>query len=127
MPTAKKTTTKKPVSKKPVKKIDPVAEASVEEPVEEEVPYEIASEIATEKHMQEGEFVTMIIPEDPSLGVGDQYWEHCVNGVNYRYKRGEELEIPKDLAETFIRKLKMKKISATVFSGWKGEGKKLDM
>lgn len=126
MPTAKKTTTKKAPAKKPVKKVEPVVEEVKEEVAEEEIPYEIASEIATEKHMQENELVTMIIPEDPSLGVGDQYWEHCVNGVNYRYKRGVELEIPKDLAETFIRKLKMKKISATVFSGWKGNGRKLD-
>lgn len=124
MPTTKKTTTKKTTVKKTApKKAEPV----VEEVAEEELPYEIASEIATEKHMQNSELVTMIIPEDPSLGVGDQYWEHCVNGVNYRYKRGVELKIPKDLADTFIRKLKMKKISAMVVSDWKGNGKKLDM
>ena len=126
MPTAKKTTTKKAPAKKPVKKVEPVVEEVKEEPVAEEVPYEIASEIATEKHMQEGEFITMIIPEDPSLGTGDQYWEHCVNGVNYRYKRGEEIRLPKDLADTFIRKLKMKKISAMVYSEWKGDGKQLN-
>lgn len=124
MPTAKKTTTtKKAPAKKPVKKVEPV----VEEPVEEELPYEVASEIETEKHMMNGEFVTMIIPEDPSLGVGDQYWEHNVNGISYRYKRGEEVRIPKDLAETFVRKLKMAKISAMVYSEWKGDGKKLDI
>lgn len=123
MPTKKTTTAKKAPAKKTVKKVE---EPVVEVPVEEEVPYEIASEKATEKHMQEGEFVTMVIPEDPSLGVGDQYWEHCVNGVNYRYKRGEEIRIPKDLAETFVRKLKMKRISAMVYSEWKGDGKHLN-
>lgn len=122
MPTTKKTTTKKTTAKKTApKKAEPVVEEVVEE-----VPYEIASEKATEKHMQEGEFVTMVIPEDPSLGAGDQYWEHCVNGVNYRYKRGEEIRIPKDLAETFIRKLKMKKISAMVYSEWMGDGKRMN-
>ena len=123
MPTKKTTTAKKAPAKKTVKKVE---EPVVEVPVEEEVPYEIASEKATEKHMQEGEFVTMVIPEDPSLGAGDQYWEHCVNGVNYRYKRGEEIRIPKDLAETFIRKLKMKKISAMVYSEWMGDGKRMN-
>lgn len=126
MPTAKKTTTRKTAPKKTaVKKVEEVKEEPV---VEEEIPYEIASEIETEKRMQTGEFVDMIFPYNPALGSGDQYFEHCVNGVIYRYKRGEMVHVPKDLADTFARKEQMRtKMSVTYSEFMHGNGKKLDM
>lgn len=126
MPTAKKTTTKKAPAKKPVKKVEPVVEETVEEPVAEEVPYEVASEKETLKHMRDGEFVKIIFPYDPTHGSDDQYFEHNVNGINFRYKRGEVVKVPKDLAETFERKEKMRTRMDIIYKDFEGNGKKLN-
>lgn len=128
MPTAKKTTTKKtPAKKTPVKKEEvKVEEPVVEEAVEEEVPYEIASEKGTLKHMREGEFVKIIFPYDPTHSSDDQYFEHNVNGINFRYKRGEVVKVPKDLAETFERKEKMRTRMDIIYKDFEGNGKKLN-
>ncbi len=126
MPTAKKTTTKKAPVKKPVKKVEPVVEETVEEPVEEEVPYEIASEKETLKHMKEGERVNIMFPLDPTRKQDDQFFELCVNGVWFRYPRGEVVNVPKDIAETFEWAEKQSYRTLQYYDAWKGDGKKLN-
>jgi len=107
----KKTTTKKPAVK---------AEVPVENTGE-------AVEAFTEKRIAAEEKKSFIIPVDPRFPADQQFWEHCVNGVIYRYPRGEEIELPVSLAEVIIRKLKMQQQSAVVIGQWKGNGKKLDV
>lgn len=80
----------------------------------------------TERAIQAEEKVTIVIPEDPRVKSDEQFWEHCLNGVVYRYPRGVPVELPKTLAETFLRKLRMQKESAVVISTFKGVGKKLN-
>ena len=123
MPTAKKTTTKKtPAKKTPVKVEEPV----VEEAVDEEVPYEVASEQSTLKHMREDEKVQIVFPIDPTHSSDDQFFEHNVNGINFRYPRGEVVTVPKDLAETFERKEMMRTRMQVVYKEFTGNGKRLD-
>lgn len=113
-------TTKKTTAKKTVKKV----EEPVVEPVENTGE---AIEKATLKRISEEEKVSFIIPVDPRFPSDQQFWEHNINGVNYRFPRGEELELPKSLADVFIRKLKMQQESAVVIGQWQGKGKKLDV
>jgi hypothetical protein len=94
--------------------------------VEPEVKSPEAIEKETEKRIAAEEKVTFIIPTDPRFPADQQFWEHCVNGVIYRYPRGEQIELPKSLAETFLRKLKMQQASAMVIGEFKGIGKKIN-
>lgn len=107
--------TKKTPAKKPAK-----VEAPVENTAE-------AVEAATERRIAAEEKVSFIIPVDPRFPADQQFWEHCINGVVYRYPRGEEIELPKSLADVFVRKLKMQQQSAVVIGEFSGKGKKLDI
>lgn len=108
-------TTKK-TAKKPVVKV----EAPVENTPE-------AVEAATEKRIASEDKVTFIIPIDPRFPSDQQFWEHNINGVTYRYPRGEEIQLPKSLADVFVRKLKLQQQSAVVIGEFSGKGKKLDI
>ena len=110
-------TTKKPVAKKVAPKaVEPEVVSNDAEAVEK----------ATEARIAAEEKKSFIIPVDPRFAADHQYWEHNINGVTYRYPRGEEIELPVTLADTIIRKLKMQQASAIVIGEFKGKGKKLD-
>ncbi len=112
-------TTKKTAPKKTAPKVE-----KVEEPVENTPE---AVEKATEARIAAEEKVTFIIPTVPGIPADQQYWEHNINGVTYRYPRGEEIRLPKSLAEVFVRKLKMQQQSAVVIGEFSGKGKRLDV
>ena len=105
--------------KAPAKKTAPKA---VETPVD----VAEAVEKETEKRIAAEEKKTFIIPVDPRFPSDRQFWEHNINGVTYRYPRGEEIELPVSLANTILRKLKMQQASAVVIGEFKGKGKRLD-
>jgi len=112
-------TTKKSPAKKPAAKTAPAPE-----PVRSLSPEEVEKE--TEQRIQEEDKVTFVIPIDPRFQADQQFWEHNVNGVTYRYPRGVPVQLPKSLAETFLRKLKMQQQSTIVIGQFSGVGKKLD-
>lgn len=85
-----------------------------------------AVEKATEKRIAEEKKIAMIIPVDPNFKADEQFWEHCVNGVIYRYQRGVEIQIPASLAETVLRKIRLQKESAVVIGEFAGTGKKIE-
>ena len=113
MATTRKTTT---TTKKTV-------QAVVETPVENTGE---AVEAATEKRIAAEEKKSFIIPIDHRFPADQQYWEHNINGVTYRYPRGVEIELPVTLADVILRKLKMQQASAVVIGQFAGKGKKLD-
>lgn len=108
--------TKKTPAKKTVKAVEPEFDNSNPESVEK----------ATETRIKAEEKVSFTIPYDPRIPADQQFWEHNVNGVTYRYPRGEEIQLPKSLADVFLRKLRLQKESAIVISEFNGKGKKLD-
>jgi len=85
MATTKKTETKKTTRKAPAKKVAPTAEQ-----IEDAIP-------TKPEPVKLEETVSYVIPRDPSLSSGDQFFEYCLNGINYRFKRGEVLTHPKSL------------------------------
>ena len=132
MPTTKKKTAAKTTKKTaPVKKAVPAEEVVKEEPAKELTDAEVeqlgkAIEKETLNKIAQDEMVRMIIPIDPRLDENHQFFEHCINGAIYRYPRGEEIEVPKTIAETLTRKMKMQRLSAIRVSQFTGSGKKLE-
>ena len=115
--------TKKTTAKKTAPKTAPKA-APEPEPVRTLSPEEV--EKVTEQRIKEEEKVTFVIPIDPRFQADQQFWEHNVNGVTYRYPRGVPVQLPKSLADTFLRKLKMQQQSTIVIGQFAGVGKRLD-
>lgn len=101
MATTKKTTTKKAASKPAPKKQHEPIEKKPERGVEQ---LELPSKPEPVKPKEE-EKVSYVIPKDNSLESGDQYFEWCCNGINYRFKRGEVLTHPRSLYEAISKKL----------------------
>lgn len=125
MPTAKKTAAKKTAPK-------PVAKEAVKEDVNETVPAPAPVDIgeAVEKdtleRIAQEETKTIIIPRDPRFPKEDQFWEYCINGVIYRYRRGVPQEVPATIYDSVVRKLRMQEESAVVIAEYGGSGKKLN-
>lgn len=120
MATNKKTTAKKAAAPKkaPVKKTVekqaeqienaiPVKPEPIEKPVEEMVSY--------------------VIPRDPGLEAEDQFFEISINGVNYRFKRGEVLTHPKGFYQFIAYKLSLRENIDPFVAEFKDSSKKLNM
>jgi len=83
-------TTKKTETKKTTCAPKKVAPARTTEQIEDAIP-------TKPEPVKPEETVSYVIPRDPSLSSGDQFFEYCLNGINYRFKRGEVLTHPKSL------------------------------
>ena len=79
------------------------------------------------KAIAEEETVMMKFEIDPSTDENNQYFEHCINGVIYRYPRGVIVEVPKAIAETLERKAWMRKIGVMNVSAFRGAGRQIGM
>ena len=110
--TAKKTATPKkaPVVKKTAEQIEAIPTAP--EPVKP------AHEV--------DEMVSYVIPKDPGLESGDQFFEININGMNYRFKRGEVLTHPKDFYQFIAYKLSLKEHIDPLVAEFKDKSKKLN-
>ena len=53
----------------------------------------------------EPEYVEYMIPKRPGFEAVDQFFEYCLNGTVYRFKRGVMLKHPKWLYDAVMRKV----------------------
>ncbi|MBR5259991.1 MAG: hypothetical protein IKV48_05930 [Eggerthellaceae bacterium] len=71
------------------------------------------------------ETVSYVIPRDPSLSSGDQFFEWCLNGINYRFKRGEVLTHPRSLYDAISQKLRDREKVSPFIAEFQNTSKKL--
>ena len=116
MATTKKTTAKKKAVT-PKKESKPVAEQLECVPTKPE-PVKPATE--TE------EMVSYVIPRDPAFEATDQYFEWNLNGINYRFKRGEVLTHPKSFYEAVSDKLRLREHISPEIAEYMNKSKKLN-
>ena len=113
MATTKKTTTKK--TTRAPKKVAPVQTA---EQIEDAIP-------TKPEPIEPEETVSYVIPKDPSLSSGDQFFEWCLNGINYRFKRGEVLTHPRSLYDAISQKLRDRERVSPFIAEFQNTSKKL--
>ena len=71
--------------------------------------------------------VSYVIPRDPAFQSNDQFFEYNLNGINYRFRRGEILTHPKYLYDAVTAKLfARERINTSVAEFMDGKGKRLD-
>ena len=112
MATTKKTETKKTTRKAPAKK--------VAEQIEDAIPTK------PEPVKLEEEKKSLMIPLDGSLESKDQFFEYCLNGMNYRFKRGVWHTLPAWLADAIIDKLRMRENVSPFVAEFQNTSKKLN-
>ena len=119
MAATKKTQTKKTPGR-PAKKTVPVTNNAEQI---EAIP--TAPEPVKPAHEVE-EMVSYVIPKDPGLESSDQFFEININGMNYRFKRGEVLTHPKDFYQFIAYKLSLKEHIDPLVAEFKDKSKKLN-
>lgn len=118
MATTKKTTAKKEAAPKKANK------PAVANPAEQLEVIPKAPEPV--KPVQE-EMVTYVIPRDPSFEADDQFFEWNLNGINYRFKRGETLTHPRSFFDAISEKLQLREHRSPEIAAFMDpKGKKLN-
>lgn len=115
MATTKKTETKK--TTRATKKVASAAEQIEAIPTKPE-PVKPAHEVE--------EMVSYVIPKDPSFEAEDQYFEWNLNGINYRFKRGEVLTHPRSFYEEVSAKLQLREHVSPEVAEFMNKSKKLN-
>ena len=119
MATTKKTTPKK-------RAVTPKKEKPVVEPAAEQLEcIPTAPEPVKPAHEVE-EMVSYVIPKDPGMESNDQFFEINLNGVNYRFKRGEVLTHPKGFYQFIAYKLSLRENISPEVAEFKNNSKKLN-
>jgi hypothetical protein len=72
------------------------------------------------------EMVAYVIPKDPGMESDDQFFEININGINYRFKRGEVLTHPRDFYEFIAYKLSLREHIDPLVAEFKDKSKKLN-
>ena len=72
------------------------------------------------------EIVSYVIPRDNSLESTDQYFEYNLNGVNYRFKRGEVLHHPRKLYDAISNVLLRRERISPYIAEFMNTSKKLN-
>jgi hypothetical protein len=118
MATTKKTTAKKAAAPKKANK------PAVANPAEQLEVIPKAPEPV--KPVQE-EMGTDVIPRDPSFEAEDQFFEWNLNGINYRFKRGETLTHPRSFFDAISEKLQLREHRSPEIAAFMDpKGKKLN-
>jgi hypothetical protein len=117
MATTKKTTAKKAAAPKKTTKAKTI-------PVAEQVEC-IPKDPEPVKEPPE-EMVSYVIPKDPGMENGDQFFEINLNGINYRFKRGEVLTHPKGFYEFIAYKLSLRENISPEVAEFLNNSKKLN-
>ena len=115
------TTKKTPAKKTAAPKKAPVAKKTVQ--IEDAIP--TAPEPVKPAHEAE-EMVSYVIPKDPGLESNDQFFEININGVNYRFKRGEVLTHPKGFYQFIAYKLSLREHRDPFIAEFQNTSKKLN-
>ena len=107
----------------PVAEVPPAEEASTvgAAPIEESAP-----EAAPVEEPPAEEMVSYVIPKDPGMENGDQFFEININGINYRFKRGEVLTHPKGFYEFIAYKLSLRENISPEVAEFLNNSKKLN-
>ena len=74
----------------------------------------------------EPEYVDYIIPKRAGFMEVDQYFEYCLNGTPYRFRRGVILHHPKWLYEAVMRKVEATDKVSTQASAFMNTSKKIN-
>lgn len=112
-------TTKKTEAKKTTRAPKKVAPARTAEQIEDAIP-------TKPEPVKPEETVSYVIPRDPSLSSGDQFFEYCLNGINYRFKRGEVLTHPKSLYDAIYNVLMRRERKSPFIAEFQNTSKKLN-
>ena len=72
------------------------------------------------------EMVSYVIPKDPGMESDDQFFEININGINYRFKRGEVLTHPRDFYEFIAYKLSLRENISPEVAEFLNNSKKLN-
>ena len=104
---------------KEVTKKDERTEAAVEKAA-------VKAEKNTLKAARKSGFIRVMFGLDPTMK-DNQFLEYCINGVIYRYPRGVVVEVPAAVFETIERKERYKRMSMQLYSGFEGDGMRLDV
>lgn len=110
---AKKATAPKKAPEKYTVKADPVEQLELPHAPE---PQPVAAD----------EMVSYVIPRDPSFEANDQYFEWNLNGINYRFKRGEVLTHPRSFYEEVAAKLQLREHISPEVAEFMNKSKKLN-
>lgn len=86
----------------------------------------VKAEKETKKAAAKSGPVKVLFGLDPTMPKDHQFLEYCINGVIYRYPRGIMVEVPAAVFETIERKERYKQMSMQLYSGFEGDGKRLD-
>ena len=113
-------TTKKTETKKTTRAPKKVAPARTAEQIEDAIPTK------PEPVKLEEEKKSLMIPLDGSLESKDQFFEYCLNGMNYRFKRGVWHTLPAWLADAIIDKLRMRENVSPFVAEFQNTSKKLN-
>ena len=73
------------------------------------------------------EMVSYVIPKDPGLEATDQFFEININGINYRFARGEVLTHPKGFYQFIAYKLSLRENVSPLVAEFKDKSKRLNM
>ena len=117
MATTKKTTAKKAASN--------TTKKTTKVPVAEQVEC-IPKDPEPMKEPPAEEMVSYVIPKDPGMENGDQFFEINLNGINYRFKRGEVLTHPKGFYEFIAYKLSLRENISPEVTEFLNNSKKLN-
>ena len=112
-------TTKKTPTKKTTRAPKKVAPARTAEQIEDAIP-------TKPEPVKPEETVSYVIPRDPSLSSGDQFFEYCLNGINYRFKRGEVLTHPRSLYKAINDVLMRRERKSPFIAEFQNTSKKLN-
>lgn len=118
MATTKKANTTKKAPGRPAKNVAPAVEQ-----IEDAIPTK--PEPVKPAHEAE-EMVSYVIPKDPGLEPDDQFFEININGMNYRFKRGEVLTHPKDFYQFIAYKLSLREHRDPFIAEFQNTSKKLN-
>ncbi len=118
MATTKKTTAKKAAAPKKTTKAKAI-------PVAEQVEC-IPKDPEPMKEPPAEEMVSYVIPKDPGMENGDQFFEINLNGINYRFKRGEVLHHPRKLYDAISNVLFRRERISPYIAEFMNNSKKLN-
>lgn len=124
MATTKKTTAKKAAAptKNPTKKTAEInKKLNTAEQIEEAIPVKPEPVAPPPEEM-----VSYVIPKDPGMESNDQFFEININGINYRFKRGEVLTHPKGFYQFIAYKLSLRENISPEIAEFKNNSKKLN-
>lgn len=118
-------TTKKAPAKKTATKAKKQHDPIEKKPVAEQLELPNKPEPVKPAHETE-DMVSYVIPKDPAFEANDQFFEYNLNGITYRFKRGEVLTHPRSFYESVSNKLRKRERISPEIAEYENKSKKLN-